>query len=121
MLCGALLGSFARCSARQPSIGDLAAPQGTISIRVVNRNPLDVVVYVVHDATHTRVGLATAATSTDFVVPLRVLGAGSEYRLVGDPVGSGTPVTTEVLHARVGDKVTWSLEDNFARSTVVVH
>jgi hypothetical protein len=30
-------------------------------------------------------------------------------------------ITTETLFARTGDEVTWSLEDSFARSTVVVH
>jgi hypothetical protein len=92
-----------------------------ISIRVVNRNRLDVMVYVVHDGLRTRLGLAPASMATDFNLALRLLGAGKEYRLVADPIGLRIVVTTETLHAVAGDEVTWSLEDSFARSTVVFH
>ena len=94
-------------------------PADEISIRVVNRNRLDVMVYVAHDGARTRLGLAIASATTDFSLPLKVLGAGKEYRLVGDPIGIRMNVTTETLHAQPGDEVTWSLEDSFARSTVV--
>jgi hypothetical protein len=92
-----------------------------ISISVVNRNRLDVMVYVVHDGLRTRLGLATASTTTNFNLALRMLGAGKEYRLIADPIGLRIVVTSETLHALAGDEVTWSLEDSFARSTIVVH
>jgi hypothetical protein len=94
---------------------------GEIAIHVVNRNRIDVVVYVGHDGVRNRLGLATASTTTDFNLSLRVLGAGHEYRLLGDPLGVRITITTETLFARPGDEVTWQLEDSFARSTVVVH
>jgi hypothetical protein len=94
---------------------------GEISIRVVNRNRIDVIVYVAHDGVRNRLGLALASTTSDFTVPLRMLGAGHEYRLVGDPQGVRAVISTETLFAQPGDEVTWSLEDSFARSTVVVH
>lgn len=102
----------------EPSLQEATAE---ISIRVVNRNRLDVMVYVVHDGARTRLGLATASATTDFTLSLNVLGAGKEYRLLGDPIGMRINVTTETLHAQPGDEVTWSLEDSFARSTVVFH
>ena len=102
----------------EPALGDL---QGEVSVRVVNRNRIDVMVYVSHDGIRNRLGLATASTTTDFTLPLRMLGAGHEYRLIGDPLGVRIVITTETLTARDGDEVTWSLEDSFARSTVVVH
>jgi len=49
------------------------------------------------------------------------LGAGHEYRLIGDPLGVRIVVTTETLFGQAGDEVIWQLEDSFARSTVVVH
>ena len=101
-----------------PALGD---PQGEVSVTVVNRNRIDVMVYVSHDGIRSRLGLATASTTTDFTLPLRILGAGHEYRLIGDPLGVRIVITTETLTARDGDEVTWSLEDSFARSTVVVH
>jgi hypothetical protein len=102
----------------EQSLGD---PQGEVSVRVINRNRIDVMVYVSHDGIRNRLGLATASTTTDFTLPLRMLGAGHEYRLIGDPLGVRIVITTETLTARDGDEVTWSLEDSFARSTVVVH
>ena len=91
-----------------------------IAIEIVNRNRLDVIVFVVHDGISTRLGLATASTTTELKMPLRLLGAGREYQLVGHPIGMRINVTTERLHALAGDEVTWSLEDSFQRSTVVV-
>lgn len=109
-------------SACHTPIGTQIPPQDPaeeISIRVVNRNRLDVMVYVMHDGARTRLGLATASSTTDFTLSMNVLGAGKEYRLLGDPIGVRMNVTTETLHAQPGDEVTWSLEDSFARSTVV--
>jgi hypothetical protein len=91
-----------------------------VTIHVTNRNRLDVMVYVYADGRQTRVGLATASTESEFRVPLMTFGAGADYRLIGDPIGMRINVTTEILHARAGDMVIWSLEDSFARSTVVV-
>jgi hypothetical protein len=87
----------------------------------VNRNRVDVHLYIAHDGRRDRLGLAIASTTTSFAVPLRVFGAGRDYRLVGEPVGLHIGITTETLHAQPGDEVIWSLEDSFARSTVVVH
>ena len=78
-------------------------------------------VYVSDDGVRNRLGLATASTITDFTLPLRMLGAGHEYRLIGDPLGVRIVITTETLFGQPGDEVIWSLEDSFARSTVVVH
>ena len=111
---------FLACHPRAPDPG-VSDPEGDISVRVVNHNRIDVMVYVSHDGIRSRLGLATASTTTDFKLPLRMLGAGHEYRLVGDPIGVRIVVTTETLVARADDEVTWSLEDSFARSTVVVH
>jgi len=94
---------------------------GQVSIRVVNRNRIDVEVSVYHDGIRNRLGLAVASSTADFTLPIRTLGAGREYRLFGYPVGVRIVVTTETLHAQDGAEGPWSLEDSFARSTVVVH
>jgi hypothetical protein len=95
--------------------------QGEIAVHVINRNWIDVMVYVSHGGVRTRLGLAVASTTTDFSVPLRLLGAGREYRLQGHPVGVPTEISTETLVGQPGDNVTWQLEPVFAQSTVVVH
>jgi len=98
-----------------------ADPGGQLSIRVINRNRIDVVVYVSHDSIRSRLGVATASATTQFNFPLRLLGAGHEYRLLGHPVGMRLTITTESLFGQDGDEVTWQLEDRFAQSSVVVH
>lgn len=120
ILTASISAAFLACHPKVPE-PTLPDPQGEVSILVVNRNRIDVMVYVSHDGIRSRLGLATASTTTNFTLPLRMLGAGHEYRLIGDPLGVRIVITTEVLTARDGDEVTWSLEDSFARSTVVVH
>ncbi len=95
--------------------------QGRIYVQVINRNVLDVEIYVRHGGQQNRVGLATASNTTEFRIPISQLGAGSEYQLIGDPIGARINVYTEILHARPNDVVIWSLEDSFSRSTVTVH
>jgi hypothetical protein len=110
------------CHQTQRSDEPLLDPNAeTISIKVINRNRLDAEIYLAHDSRRDRLGLAVASTTTEFNVPLRVFGAGREYRLIGEPVGMHMGITTETLHAQPGDEVTWQLEDSFARSSVVVH
>jgi hypothetical protein len=92
-----------------------------MTFRIVNRNKLDVAVFVVHGGTRDRIGQATASTTTPFTYALRRLGAGREYYLLGDPVGAvGATVRSENLAASQGRLVIWTLEDDLKRSTVEV-
>jgi hypothetical protein len=109
------------CHPQPREAGSLDDQSGAMSISVVNHNRIDVMVYVAHDGVRNRLGLATASTTTNFSLPMRALGAGHEYRLVGDPLWVRVVISTETLFARAGDEVIWSLEDSFARSSVVVH
>lgn len=120
LLCVAVIGLF-ECHPPHATPASVPDDAREISISIVNRNRLDVMVYVVHDGMRTRLGLAPASTTTDFNLTLRLFGAGKEYRLIADPIGLRIVVTSETLHAVAGDAVTWSLEDSFARSTVVFH
>jgi hypothetical protein len=106
-----------------PSVGAAAAESswnGAVTLRVVNHNWLDITVYLLQGSHRDRLGVATATSTTEFRVPLRQLSAGAEYRLLGDPVGSRQTVRSEPLHAQDGDVVTWTLEDNLARSSIDV-
>ena len=121
ILLAATILSCLGCHPKLPDVGPVAQVSGEISIQVVNRNRIDVMVYVAHDGIRNRLGLATASTTTQFTLSMRTLGAGHEYRLIGDPLGVRIVITTETLSGQAGDEVIWSLEDSFARSTVVVH
>lgn len=114
--------SLAACHPTPSAANPVIEPEGEIRIHVVNRNRIDVRVYLTHHGgIRSRLGLAVASTTTDFNVALRLLGAGHEYRLLGEPLGLPTMITTETLFGQAGDEVTWQLEDSFAQSTVVVH
>ena len=122
ILLGATALSCLACHPTPSTANRVAEPEGEITVHVVNRNRIDVRVYVSHHGgIRSRLGLAVAFTTTDFSVPLRLLGAGHEYRLLGDPLGLRISLTTETLFGQAGDDVTWQLEDQFAQSTVVVH
>lgn len=108
------------CFHKRSIIQDAAFANGEITLVIVNHNWLDVAVYLVRGTARERVGTATAATTTQFVLPLRRLGAGGDFRLLADPVGGRRTFTSETLHGQDGDIVTWTLEDNLSRSTVTI-
>jgi len=108
---------------RTGGVGAAAAASGDLgqlTLRVVNHSWLDVNIFVLQGTRRDRIGTATATSTTQFVVDLRRFSAGREYRLYADPVGSRTTVRSEALHAQDGDIVTWTLEDDLARSSVDV-
>ena len=105
------------------SVGAEAAESnygGAVTLRVVNHSWMDVTVYLQQGTRRDRIGTATATSTTEFHVPLRRISEGADYRLFGDPIGSRQSVRSEPLHAQDGDVVTWTLEDNLARSFVDV-
>ena len=121
-IAGLCLTTLAGCHQGR-SIGAAAAAagdSGSITVRVVNRAWLDVTVYLLQGSHRDRIGVATASSTSTFQIALRQLSAGAEYRLYGDPIGSRQGVRSEPLHAQDGDVVTWTIEDNLARSSIDV-
>jgi len=105
------------------NVGAAAAESGysgAMTVRVVNHNWLDITIYLLQGTHRDRIGVATASSTSTFHIPLRQLSAGAEYRLYGDPVGSRQTVRSEPLHAQDGDVVTWTIEDDLARSSIDV-
>ena len=89
-------------------------------MKVVNHSWHDVTVYFLQGTHRERIGTATATSTTQTEVPVRRFSSGEEYRLLADPIGSREMVRSEPLHAQAGDLVTWTLEDDLARSFVDV-
>jgi hypothetical protein len=94
--------------------------ESTIAVKIVNRSQLDAILYVVHDGTRDRLGAVTAASSASFTLRVRSLGAGGEFSLLADPVGSMRTTSTEILRANQGSVFTWTLETDFSRGSVLV-
>src|SRR5437868_11479446 len=93
-----------------------AGYSGSMTLRIVNHSWLDVTVYLQQGTRRDRIGTATATSTTEFHVAVRSIANGGDYRLFGDPIGSRQTVRSEPLHAQDAAAVTWTLEDNLARS-----
>jgi hypothetical protein len=111
---------LAGCSAKQ---GAAAAPLPAeeIPLQISNHNYLDITIYAVHDGQLTRLGVAGGSAHTAMVLPARLLGAGRELRLYGDPVGSSERAITETVVVQPGQYVEWLLEPGLDRSTISVY
>jgi Flp pilus assembly protein CpaB len=91
-----------------------------VVLTVTNHHFVDITVYVEHDGQRTRVGIVTAATTQQFLVPMRVLGVAHQFRLSGEAIGSPESVRTETLNIQPGQAIEWTLESNLRRSSVAV-
>lgn len=93
-------------------------PLEEIPLEIENHHYLDVAVYAVHDGQLTRLGVAGGSAHTELVLPARLLGAGRELRLYGDPIGSSDRAITDVIVVQPGQYVQWLLEPGLDRSTL---
>jgi hypothetical protein len=110
--------SLAGCS---PKRGAPAAPapiEKKIRLEIDNHHYLDVTVYAVHDGQLTRLGVAGGSAHTELVLPARLLGAGRELRLYGDPIGSSDRAVSDVIVVQPGQYLEWQLEPGLERSTL---
>ena len=110
------------CHRTQPEPGPLIPPaQGEFTLKVINHGRLDVVIFVVHGGTRERVGDSIASATKVFQYSMRRLGAGRDFYLFGDPIGSTTTnARSETLVAENGLTVIWTLEDDLKRSSVEI-
>jgi len=91
-----------------------------VVLTVTNHHFVDITVYVEHDGQRARVGIVTAATTQQFLLPMRVLGVAHQFRLYGEAIGSPESVRTETLNIQPGQAIEWTLESNLRRSSVAV-
>ena len=96
-------------------------PEGEIALNVTNHNYLDVVVYVLHDGAHTRVGTVTGSSSTVFFLPARLLGLAREIELYGDAIGNDAYARSGIFVVQRGQYIEWTLESDLRRSSVGVY
>ena len=92
--------------------------ESELVIHVVNHSQLDAVIYLVHDGTRERLGVATASTSATFRVRARQLASG-EFVLMADPIGATRVSTSETLRTSQGVDFTWTLESDLRGSVLV--
>lgn len=92
-----------------------------IRLEVLNNNWSDVTVFVQREGSRDRVGVATAATTTVLSIPRHLLGQLRVVQLIADPIGSANGITSEAILLKPGMQVTWRLESDLRRSSVMVY
>lgn len=93
---------FAACTPVKTAPGT-GQPQTTI--KVDNRAYLDMTIYVMRGAERVRLGQATGASTSTFVIPPDVVQSATPLRFVADPVGSSRAEISEQINVRPGDQV----------------
>lgn len=82
-----------------------APPPGETTIRVENRNWLDMTIYVVRGSQRTRLGTVTGNSTRVLKIPQGIVFATTSLRFLADPVGARrTPISQEI-QVREGDQV----------------
>lgn len=85
---------------------------GQTTVRVENRGFLDMTIYVLRGAERVRLGLATGASSTRFVIPADIASTVMPLRFIADPVGSSRASVSEEISVRPGDEVVLEIPPN---------
>jgi hypothetical protein len=106
------------CHARPEPVPE--GPADGVPLEISNHNWSDVVIYVVRDGFQSRLGVASAASATSFMLPRRMLGQAGELQLFGRPIGAQGSAFTETVIVQPGQWVEWTLEDDLSRSAVGV-
>ena len=105
----------------EDEVEPMADPSEPVPLTVTNAYRLDIVIFVYHDGELSRVGTATASSSTTFSLARWMLGQSRTIRLFGDPIGSNESARTEAIHIQPGQYIDWRLESQLNRSTVAVY
>jgi hypothetical protein len=90
-------------------------------VRVVNKHWSDVSISLDAGGQRTRLGVVTAVSSGSFRPPERLLSQGTAFRLIADPIGATTTLSSETVHARPGQIVEWTLELDLKRASLAVY
>ncbi len=118
-----LVGAGAGC-ARHSQTDDgspPAEPAADVALVVDNHHWLDVTVYLVRGAASERIGTVPGNQTKSFVLPWRRLGAGSGIRLLADPIGSVSTLTSDDIYVQPGQEIQWTIDANFRNTSVAVY
>lgn len=105
----AVLAVLAACASAAPRTDAYA---GRSAVRVENQSWSDMVIYVQRGSgSRQRLGTVVAQGTQTFTLPQSMVGGGVGLRLVADPVGSGTSITSNSLDVFPGRIVTWRINN----------
>jgi len=96
-------------------------PDAAATLRVENRDWLDVDVYVVQNGHRTRLGTVTATSTKSFTFPHSLVLQRAPIQLLATPIGGPRSLVTESIVVKPGTRVDWLLASNLSTSTLSVY
>lgn len=124
LLVAAPLGAACHSPSSAASPGPLAADSNAdahVSLEIANHNWSDVIIYVLRDGQPSRLGIATAASTSSFLLPRRMLGQAGDIQLWGRPIGARDAALTETVVVQPGQWIEWTLESDLSMSAIGVY
>ena len=120
------IGFAGACWRKPPSAADVT-PAGAerdsvpkfIEVQVDNHNWSDVVIYLLHGGTRTRLGTVGTAHSTSFRFPASYAAA-DRVSLLVTPIGSPLRFESERFSVLSGQRVFWTVENALNRSSLLI-
>ncbi len=91
------------------------------TVRVENNHWSDMTVYAVQRGVRVRLGTVTSMSSSVFRLPRHAFSAGSDVRLVADPIGGNGGFVSHGLQLSGGQQVRMTLQNHLAISHVSVY
>jgi hypothetical protein len=108
------------CAQKKPVTDDTPPLTGEVSIVVQNHHWNDVILYIVHDGVSDRVATVTATSTRSFVLPLRLFGPSGTFRLAAYQLGGDQRHVSEMLIVQRNEHITYTLESDLDRSSVMI-
>jgi hypothetical protein len=80
-------------------------PQAETTVRVENRNFLDMTVYIVHSSQRIRLGMVTGLSTQVFTIPGYIVRGSGQLQFELHPIGGRGNPRTESISVQPGDEV----------------
>jgi hypothetical protein len=106
----------AACGGRKTA--DAGDERATLS--VTNNHWSDINVYLLRNGARFRLGMVTAATQRQFVLPRQATAGAADVRLLADPIGSRRTYTSPSVYVVPGQQVVWTIANQLSLSSLSI-
>lgn len=113
-------------TAATPAVDPVIFHAAVIPVEIQNDNMQDLSIFVLHNGTKTKIGIAGAAQATTFTFPARLSQGAATVQLAAVPLIGGRfgwrkSIVSEAISVHQGERVVFNLESDLARSTIAVY
>ncbi len=112
-------------TAAAPAEDPVSFHSAVIPVQIQNDNMQDLTIFVFHNGTRTKIGIAGAAQETTVTFPARLSEGAATVQiaavpLIGGRFGWRKSIVSEAISVHRGERVVFNLESDLARSTIAV-